>query len=209
MKGKVVIFDHPLIDHKLSIMRKKDTSTKEFRELLSEIGMLMAYEVTRNLETKEVEVETPISKCKCKALAKEVVVVPIMRAGMGMVDGILNLIPTAKVGHLGLYRDEETLEPKEYYAKFPDCIKDAFVFLVDPMLATGGSVDHAIDVLNKRGVYNIRYVGLVGAPEGVKRVQEKHPEVDIFLAALDEKLNDIGYIVPGLGDCGDRLYGTK
>lgn len=209
MKGKVVIFDHPLIDHKLSIMRNKDTSTKDFRELLSEIAMLMAYEITRDLPTEVIDVTTPITNCKGRQLAKEVVIVPIMRAGMGMVEGIWNLIPTAKVGHLGLYRDEETLEPKEYYAKFPDCIKDAFVILVDPMLATGGSVDHAINVLNKRGIKNIRYVGLVGAPEGIKRVQEKHPEIDIYLAALDEKLNDIGYIVPGLGDCGDRIYGTK
>ena len=209
MKGKVVIFDHPLIDHKLSIMRNKDTSTKDFRELLSEIAMLMAYEITRDLPTEVIDVATPITDCKGRQLAKEVVIVPIMRAGMGMVEGIWNLIPTAKVGHLGLYRDEETLEPKEYYAKFPDCIKDAFVILVDPMLATGGSVDHAINVLNKRGITNIRYVGLVGAPEGVKRVQEKHPEIDIYLAALDEKLNDVGYIVPGLGDCGDRIYGTK
>lgn len=209
MKGKVVIFDHPLIDHKLSIMRNKDTSTKDFRDLLSEIAMLMAYEITRDLPTKVIDVNTPITACKGCQLAKEVVIVPIMRAGMGMVEGIWNLIPTAKVGHLGLYRDEETLEPKEYYAKFPDCIKEAFVILVDPMLATGGSVDHAINVLNKRGITNIRYVGLVGAPEGIKRVQEKHPEVDIYLAALDEKLNDIGYIVPGLGDCGDRIYGTK
>ncbi len=172
MKGKVVIFDHPLIDHKLSIMRNKDTSTKDFRDLLSEIAMLMAYEITRDLPTKVIDVNTPITACKGCQLAKEVVIVPIMRAGMGMVEGIWNLIPTAKVGHLGLYRDEETLEPKEYYAKFPDCIKEAFVILVDPMLATGGSVDHAINVLNKRGITNIRYVGLVGAPEGIKRVQE-------------------------------------
>lgn len=209
MKGKEVVFNHPLINHKLSIMRNKDTSSKEFRELLSEIGMLMAYEITRDLPTKTIDVVTPITGCKGQALSKEVVIVPIMRAGMGMVDGILKLIPTAKVGHLGLYRDEETLEPKEYYAKFPGCIKDAFVILVDPMLATGGSVEHALDVLNKRGVYDIRYVGLVGAPEGIARVRKTHPEVDIYLAALDEKLNEIGYIVPGLGDCGDRIYGTK
>lgn len=209
MKGKVVVFDHPLINHKLCRIRRKSTSSKEFRELLSEIGMLMAYEITRDLPTREIEVETPITTCKCRELDQEVVIVPIMRAGMGMVDGILELIPNAKVGHLGLYRDEATLEPKEYYAKFPSIIKDSFVILVDPMLATGGSVDHAINVLNARGVHNIRYVGLVGAPEGVKRVQETHPEVDIYLAALDEKLNELGYIVPGLGDCGDRIYGTK
>ncbi|MDD3171983.1 MAG: uracil phosphoribosyltransferase [Bacilli bacterium] len=209
MNGKLVILDHPLIDHKLALIRDEKTGTKDFRQTVSEIGMLMAYEVTRELPTKEVEVKTPVGIAKTYILAKEVVVVPILRAGLGMVDGITALIPTAKVGHIGLYRDEETLEPKEYYAKFPSIITEAVVLLVDPMLATGGSVVHAIDVLKSRGVKNISYVGLVGAPEGVKRVQEAHPDVDIFLAALDEKLNDKGYIIPGLGDCGDRLYGTK
>ena len=209
MNGKLVILDHPLIDHKLALIRDERTGTKDFRQTVSEIGMLMAYEVTRELPTKEVEVKTPVGIAKTYILAKEVVVVPILRAGLGMVDGITALIPTAKVGHIGLYRDEETLEPKEYYAKFPSIITEAVVLLVDPMLATGGSVVHAIDVLKRRGAKNISYVGLVGAPEGVKKVRETHPDVDIFLAALDEKLNEKGYIVPGLGDCGDRLYGTK
>lgn len=209
MKGKLIVFNHPLINHKLSLMRDEKTGTKDFRQTLSEIGMLMAYEVTRNLPTKEVLVKTPVDVAKCQTLAKEVVVVPILRAGLGMVDGITALIPTAKVGHIGLYRDEETLEPKEYYAKFPTVITEATVLVVDPMLATGGSVVHAINVLKKRGVKDISYVGLVGAPEGVKKVQEEHPDVNIFLAALDERLNEKGYIVPGLGDCGDRLYGTK
>lgn len=209
MNGKLVVFNHPLINHKLALIRDEKTGTKDFRQTVSEIGMLMAYEITRDLPQKEIEVQTPVAVAKCHALAKEVVIVPILRAGLGMVDGITALIPTAKVGHIGLYRDEETLEPNEYYAKFPSVITEATVLVVDPMLATGGSVIHAIDVLKKRGVKNISYVGLVGAPEGVKRVQEVHPDVDIFLAALDEKLNDKGYIVPGLGDCGDRLYGTK
>lgn len=209
MSGKVVIFNHPLMNHKLSLIRDEKTGTKDFRQTLSEIGMLMAYEVTRDFPQKEVEVKTPVAVAKCHTLAKEVVIVPILRAGLGMVDGITALIPTAKVGHLGLYRDEETLEPKEYYAKFPSVITEASVLLVDPMLATGGSVVHAINVLKKHGVKDITYVGLVGAPEGVKRVQSEHPDVDIFLAALDEKLNEKGYIVPGLGDCGDRIFGTK
>lgn len=209
MNGKLVVFNHPLINHKLALIRDEKTGTKDFRQTVSEIGMLMAYEITRNLPQKEIEVKTPVEIAKCHTLAKEVVIVPILRAGLGMVDGITALIPTAKVGHIGLYRDEETLEPNEYYAKFPNVITEATVLVVDPMLATGGSVVHAINVLKKRGVKNISYVGLVGAPEGVKRVQEVHPDVDIFLAALDEKLNEKGYIVPGLGDCGDRLYGTK
>ena len=176
-----------------------------------EIANLMAYEVTRDLPTEDIDVKTPCGIAKTKMLSKSVVIVPILRAGIGMVDGITSLIPTAKVGYLGLYRDEETLEPKEYYCKFPKDIKDSFVLLVDPMLATGGSVVHALDVLNRYGVKdeNIKYVGVVGAPEGVKNVQDHHPNVEIFLASLDEKLNEKGYIVPGLGDCGDRLFGTK
>lgn len=209
MSGKVVVVNHPLINHKLALIRDEKTGTKDFRQTVSEIGMLMAYEITRNLPTKEVDIKTPVAIAKCHMLAKEVVIVPILRAGLGMVDGITALIPTAKVGHIGLYRDEETLEPKEYYAKFPNVITEATVLVVDPMLATGGSVCHAIDVLKRKGVKNITYVGLVGAPEGVKQVQTKHHDVDIFLAALDDKLNEKGYIVPGLGDCGDRLYGTK
>ena len=207
--GKLVIFNHPLMHHKLSIIRDEKTGTKDFRETVSEIGMLMAYEITRDLPTVKVDVKTPVGIAHCEQLKKEVVIVPILRAGLGMVDGITKLIPTAKVGHVGLYRDEKTLEPHEYYAKFPPCITEASVLVVDPMLATGGSACHAIDVLKRRGVTDIVYVGLVGAPEGVERLQKEHPDVNIFLAALDEKLNDACYIVPGLGDCGDRLFGTK
>jgi uracil phosphoribosyltransferase len=209
MSGKLVVFNHPLIHHKLALIRDEKTGTKDFRQTVSEIGMLMAYEVTRNLPTTKVKIKTPVGIADAYTLAKEVVIVPILRAGLGMVDGITALIPTAKVGHIGLYRDEVTLEPHEYYAKFPSVITDAIVLIVDPMLATGGSVKHAIDILKARGVKNISYVGLVGAPEGVKKIQQTHPDVDIYLAALDEKLNQNGYIVPGLGDCGDRLYGTK
>lgn len=209
MSGKVVVFNHPLMDHKLSIIRDEKTGTKDFRQTVSEIGMLMAYEVTRDFPTKEVSIQTPVAVAKCQVLSKPVVIVPILRAGLGMVDGITALIPTAKVGHVGLYRDEETLEPHEYYAKFPPCIKDSIVLLVDPMLATGGSVKHAVDVLKRVGATDINYVGIVGSPVGVKAIQEAHPDVNIFLAALDEKLNEHGYIVPGLGDCGDRLFGTK
>lgn len=209
MSGKLVVFNHPLIHHKLALIRDENTGTKDFRQTVSEIGMLMAYEVTRDLPTRKVKVKTPVGEADAYVLEKAIVVVPILRAGLGMVDGITTLIPTAKVGHIGVYRDEETLEPHEYYAKFPSIIKDAVVFVVDPMLATGGSVKHAIDVLKARGAKTIVYMGLVGAPEGVKKIQETHPDVDIYLAALDEKLNDKGYIVPGLGDCGDRLFGTK
>lgn len=209
MSGKLVVFDHPLIHHKLALVRDEKTGTKDFRETVSEIGMLMAYEVTRNLPTRKVNVKTPVGVASTYMLAKEVVIVPILRAGLGMVDGITTLIPTAKVGHIGVYRDEATLEPHEYYAKLPSIINEATVLIVDPMLATGGSVKHAIDILKVKGVSDISYVGLVGAPEGVKKIQKYHPDVNIFLAALDEKLNEVGYIVPGLGDCGDRLYGTK
>ncbi len=209
MSGKLVIFNHPLIHHKLSLIRDEKTGTKDFRETVSEIGMLMAYEVTRNLPTKKVKVKTPVGIADTYVLEKEVVVIPILRAGLGMVEGITTLIPTAKVGHIGLYRDEGTLQPHEYYVKFPGIIKDSIVLIVDPMLATGGSVKHTIDVLKAKGAKCISYVGLVGAPEGVKKIQESHPDIDIYLAALDEKLNEQGFIVPGLGDCGDRLYGTK
>ncbi len=207
--GKLVIFNHPLMHHKLSLIRDELTGTKDFRETVSEIGMLMAYEVTRDLPTETIDVKTPVGIAHCEKLCKEVVIVPILRAGLGMVEGINKLIPTAKVGHIGLYRDEKTLIPHEYYAKFPPKIDEATVLIVDPMLATGGSVIHAISLLKKRGVTDISYVGLVGAPEGVKALQKAHPDVNIFLAALDEKLNENGYIVPGLGDCGDRLFGTK
>lgn len=209
MLEKVVILNHPLIDHKLSLIRDAVTGTKDFRQTVSEIGMLMAYEITRHLPTINVDVQTPVGIAHTKRLAKEVVIVPILRAGLGMVDGITALIPTAKVGHIGLYRDEKTLEPHLYYAKLPNIIVEAEVLVVDPMLATGGSVSHAIKILKERGVKHISYVGLVAAPEGVHRLQKDHPDVPIFLAALDDRLNEKGYIVPGLGDCGDRLYGTK
>ena len=204
--SKVVVLNHALVKHKLTNIRKKDTSTKDFYQNVNEIAGLMAYEITREFPLKAVEIETPICKSVQYELANDVVIVPILRAGLGMVDGIRDLIPTAKVGFIGLYRDEETLEPHEYYAKFPDNIKDSIVLLVDPMLATGGSADAAITMLKKRGCKDIRYVGLVGAPEGVNHLQKQHPDVDIYLAALDEKLNENGYIVPGLGDCGYRLF---
>ena len=207
--AKVVIFDHPLMHQKLSIIRNETTGTREFRELVSEIGMLMAYEISKEFETKEVEVKTPVGTAKCKQLAKDVVLVPILRAGLGMVDGVNSLIPTAKIGHLGLYRDEETLEPHEYYVKFPKNITSSHVLILDPMLATGGSVVHAINVLKEYGVKDMSYVGIVGAPEGLNALTSAHPDVNVYLASLDEKLNEKGYIVPGLGDCGDRLFGTK
>ena len=207
--SKVVVMNHPLISHKLSIMRHKDTKSKDFRELLNEIASLMTFDICRDLQTKEVLIETPICTAKCQTLDKDIIIVPILRAGLGMVEGILQLIPTAKVGHIGLYRDEETHEPCEYYAKFPSGLSEATVIVLDPMLATGGSAAAAITMIKNRGAKDIRYIGLVGAPEGVSRLQEDHPDVDIYLAALDEKLNENCYIVPGLGDCGDRLFGTK
>lgn len=207
--AKVTILDHPLIDHKMAIIRNINTDTKSFRENVNEIAGLMAYEITRDLSTKEVEVITPITTTICKVLSKDVIVVPILRAGLGMVDGIQMIIPTLKVGHIGMYRDEVTLEPHEYYAKFPKEIVNGTVLVVDPMLATGGSASAAISAVKKRGATDIRFVGLVGCPEGVARLEKDHPDIDIYLAALDEKLNEVGYIVPGLGDCGDRLFGTK
>ena len=203
------VLDHPLITHKLAIMRDKDTSTKDFRQNLDEIAGLMAYEITRDFPTKKIEVETPMGPCTTKALSKDIVLVPILRAGLGMVSGILDLVPTAKVAHIGLYRDEETLEPHEYFAKYPKNMKDAVVMIVDPMLAAGGSANAAITMVKKQGARNIRLVCLVGVPEGVRAVEDMHPDVDIYLAALDDKLNDVGYIVPGLGDAGDRIFGTK
>lgn len=207
--SKVVVFDHPLIQHKLTIIRDKNTTTKEFRENVNEIGSLVTYEITRDLQTKEVEIETPIAKTKATVLAKDVVIVPILRAGLGMVDGINNVIPTAKIGHLGLYRNEETLKPTKYYSKFPLEIVSATVLVVDPMLATGNSAIAAIDEVKNHGAKDIRFVGIVGCPEGVAALQKAHPDVDIYIVSIDEKLNDVGYIVPGLGDCGDRLFGTK
>ena len=204
------IMEHPLILHKLSIMRQKDTGSKDFRELLKEIAMLMAYEVTRDLPVEEVEVETPICKTKQKMLAgRKLGVVPILRAGLGMVDGVMSLIPAAKIGHIGLYRDPETLEPVEYYCKLPADIAERDVIVVDPMLATGGSAAAAVTFLKKRGCKHIKLMCIIGAPEGVAVVQEKHPDVDIYLAALDDHLNEHGYIVPGLGDAGDRIFGTR
>lgn len=208
--GTFQVISHPLIQHKLSILRRTTTSTKDFRELVNEIAMLMGYEVMRDLPLEDVEIETPITKTVQQQIAgKKLAIVPILRAGIGMVDGLLSLVPAAKVGHIGMYRDEETLQPVEYLVKLPEDIDQRIILCVDPMLATGGSAVLAVDSLKKRGATNIKFVGLVAAPEGVKTLQEAHPDVEIFVAALDEKLNDKGYIVPGLGDAGDRLFGTK
>lgn len=208
--GKVYVFDHPLIQHKLTFIRKKETGTKEFREMTNEIAGLMAFEITRHLPLREVEVETPVSKATCKTISgKKLGIIPILRAGLGMVDGILELIPAAKVGHVGLYRDPETLMPVEYYVKLPKDVPEREMIVVDPMLATGGSAIEAINVLKRNGAKNIKLMCLVAAPEGVDKMKEAHPDVDIYLAAMDEKLNEKGYIVPGLGDAGDRLFGTK
>ena len=208
--SKVHIFDHPLIQHKLSIMRDKNTGCKEFRELLDEISMLMVYEVTRDLPTEDVKIDTPLCTMNAKMLAgKPIGIIPILRAGLGMVDGIMQLIPNAKVGHIGLYRDPQTLEPVEYYCKLPEDAEHRELIVLDPMLATGGSASAAISFIKKRGCRNIRLVNLIAAPEGIARVQKEHPDVDIYVAAQDERLNDHGYILPGLGDAGDRLFGTK
>ena len=208
--GKFQVISHPLIQHKLSILRREDTSTKDFRELVNEIAMLMGYEVSRDLPLEEVEIQTPITKTVQKQLSgKKLAIVPILRAGIGMVHGFLSLVPAAKVGHIGMYRDEETLEPVEYLVKLPEDIDQRQIFVVDPMLATGGSAILAVDSLKKRGAANIKFVCLVAAPEGVKKLQDAHPDIDIYTASLDEKLNENGYIVPGLGDAGDRLFGTK
>ncbi len=203
------VLNHPLITHKLTQMRKKSTTTKDFRENLDEIAELMAYEVCRDLPTKPVQIETPVAPCTGFELSKEVVIVPILRAGIGLLDGIRRLVPTAKVGFIGMYRDEKTLEPHEYFAKFPSNLADAIVMIVDPMLATGGSAIDAIEAVKKRGAKQIKLVCLVGAPDGVKAVQSAYPDVDLYLAALDDHLNENGYIVPGLGDAGDRIFGTK
>ena len=208
--ANVHIMDHPLIHHKLAVLRNKETPVKEFRELVNEISGLMCYEATRNLPTVEVEVETPVATAKCRMLAgKKLAIVPILRAGLGMVDALVDLIPSAKIGHIGLYRDPETHEPVEYYCKLPEDIGNRVVFVVDPMLATGGSAVAAIDFLKKYGCRNIIMMNVIGCPEGIKRVQEAHPDVEMYLAACDEKLNDHAYIVPGLGDAGDRIFGTK
>lgn len=210
--GKFNVLDHPLIQHKLTMIRQKDCGTKVFREVVNEISMLMAYEVSRDLPLEDVEIETPLVKTILKTLAgKKVAIIPILRAGLGMVDGILELIPAAKIGHVGMYRDHDTLQPVEYFVKLPSDISERQLFVVDPMLATGGSAVAAIDALLKRGAHpeSIKFCCLVAAPEGVKVLQEAHPEIDIYAAALDERLNENGYILPGLGDAGDRLFGTK
>lgn len=208
--SKVCVFDHPLILHKLSILRDKGTSVKEFREIVSEIAMLMCYEATRDLPLEDVEVETPVAKATVKRIAgKKLAIVPILRAGLGMVDGMVSMMPNVKVGHIGLFRDPETLEPVKYYFKMPPDIEERDVIVVDPMLATGGSASAAIQFLKEDGVKHIKLMCIIGAPEGVERMQADHPDVDIYVAALDEKLNDHGYIVPGLGDAGDRIFGTK
>ena len=207
---QVKVIDHPLIQHKLTLIRDIRTGTKDFRELLEEIAMLMAYELTRDLPLEEIEVETPVAKCRARVLAgKKISVVPILRAGLGMVSGVLRLIPAAKVGHIGVYRDPQTLKPVEYYCKLPPDVSEREVIVIDPMLATGGSSVAAIDMLNRGGAKQIKLMCLVAAPEGVKIVNDAHPDVEIYTAAVDECLNDHGYIVPGLGDAGDRIFGTK
>ena len=206
----VEIVEHPLIQHKISLMRDRRTGTKEFRDLVSEVATLLCYEATRDLPLEEVEVETPIALARTKVLAgRKLALVPILRAGLGMVDGMLNLIPAAKVGHIGLYRNEETLQPVEYYCKLPNDIAEREVIVLDPMLATGGSAADAISLIKQRGARHIKFIGLIAAPEGLKALHAAHPDVDIYVGALDENLNDQGYIVPGLGDAGDRIFGTK
>lgn len=208
--SKVFVFDHPLIQHKIAYIRDVKTGTKEFRELVDEVATLMAFEITRDLPLEEVEIETPVCTAKFNVLSgKKLGIIPILRAGIGMVDGILKLIPAAKVGHVGLYRDPQTLKPVEYYVKLPSDLAERECIVVDPMLATGGSAIEAIESIKKRGAVNIKFMCLIAAPEGVEALQEAHPDVEIFIAALDEKLDDHGYIVPGLGDAGDRLFGTK
>lgn len=208
--SKTMIMDHPLVQHKVSLLRNKNTGTKEFKELVCELATLLCYEATRDLPTEEVEIETPIAVAKTRMLSgRKLALVPILRAGLGMVDGMLALIPAAKVGHIGMYRNEETLEPVEYYCKLPDDIAEREVIVLDPMLATDGSAVDAITQIKKRGAKSIKFIGIIAAPEGMQRLQEAHSDVDIYVAAMDEKLNENGYIVPGLGDAGDRIFGTK
>ncbi len=203
------VVDHPLIQHKLTLIRNKNTGTKEFRENVNEIAGLMAYEITRNIELKEIQTDTPLKSCVSWELARHIVLVPVLRAGLGMVDGITSLIPTAKIGHVGMVRDHDTLEPQSYYAKFPYRMKKSVVLVLDPMLATGGSASATLEKLKKEGAFELKLVCIVGAPEGVERIAKDHPDVEVFLAALDEGLNEKGYILPGLGDAGDRLFGTN
>jgi len=208
--SQVLVMEHPLIKHKIGIIRRTDTSCKDFRELISEIAMFMAYESTRDLKLRDIEIETPLAKMTAQELdGKKMAVIPILRAGLGMVEGILHMVPAAKVGHIGLYRDPQTLEPVEYYCKLPPDSQERDVFVVDPMLATGGSAAAAITLLKEKGVQSIRFLCIIAAPEGVKRLQKAHPDVDIYIGELDDHLNDHGYIVPGLGDAGDRIFGTK
>ena len=210
MENKAMIMDHPLVQHKVSLLRNKNTGTKEFKELVSELAMLLCYEATRGLPTEEVEIETPIAIAKTRMLqGRKLALVPILRAGLGMVDGMLSLIPAAKVGHIGMYRNEETLEPVEYYCKLPEDIAERDVFVLDPMLATGGSACDAITQIKKRGARTIKFICIIAAPEGMARLCQAHPDVEVYSAAMDEKLNENGYIIPGLGDAGDRIFGTK
>lgn len=207
--GKLFISEHPLIQHKIAMLRNRDTGSKEFRELVEEVAMLLSYEATRELPLADIKIETPITTADCKMIDTKLAIVPILRAGIGMTEGLLALMPTAKVGHIGLYRDPETLQPVEYYCKLPEDSAEREIFVVDPMLATGGSSAAAITMLKERGVKNIHFMCIIAAPEGVKKMQETHPDVDIYIGALDSHLNEHGYIVPGLGDAGDRIFGTK
>jgi uracil phosphoribosyltransferase len=208
--NNIFVFNHPLIQHKMTFLRDKNTRTKEFRELMSEVAMLMAYEVTRDLPLKEIEIETPIGTAKSKVISgKKLCIVPVLRAGLGMVDGMQNLIPSVKIGHIGLYRDHDTLHPVEYYSKFPEDVSEREVIILEPMIATGGSLSAAVDIIKKKGVTNIKIMSILAAKSGIEKLAAEHPDIEIYCANIDEKLNEFGYIDPGLGDAGDRLFGTK